>query len=280
MLGHARDRGAGAVDVERRGPDGFTARRQVVCVGGRVWIVVDAFADVQRGRRVRTVWTTEYDVVIAPRSRGGDYSLRRAADAPWMAARWIVGAAATRRLVRGEREPFVGWVERDFEPTAAPALVVEVPSRAARPVVAVFVAREPRAASAAAAELAAWSGPDAWRVEVPVGGQILSVARDGGSITWSETGGSVGELVLDAPPGVVDPIGATEYAEAARRRGPRFRDRIDYRWRATWAVAGLVALCAVAVAFVRGAAKGKFAAASAVAVAALGWWLDGYLNTP
>ncbi len=237
LLTRLRDGPVQFLDVERRAPDGRAYRRQVVWGAALGFLVVDSATGGDADARFESVWTlvpgiTVQPVAGAPRS----FELRDPRTGRALEASFAGEGQEVARLF-GSRYPFGGLVARDDGIRPSAALVVSAPFDGAS------VARWRSAGgpgTATALAVPAWRGPEQWTLSVAGPGGDWLLARSGSelSITAPHEARRSWRLEPGAPARPALDRAAALYAEAAARYPP-FRDYVEYRVRATVAVAGL-----------------------------------------
>jgi hypothetical protein len=113
-----------AVELERRGPGDFAARRLVVHVPPDVWIVADASSGgIQK--TLETVWTADPEIDVQRQTQAGEFILH-AAKLPMLLRAHFFGPSAMRISKRhASRSPFAGWVSRAGKPQPTEAILTE-----------------------------------------------------------------------------------------------------------------------------------------------------------
>ncbi len=171
---HGRDGHLAVIDLERRGPGPYRARRQVVHVGSRLWIVIDTSSGV-KGARTRTAWTTSPSVRLTGSGAGGAYTLADGRTGQLLRAFFDGAPGAARRTIEGSRSPFGGWSVVGGIARSAPAIVVERPADGLWALAAWSLADEPGSEPGlvGAPRMHRWTGAEDWEVILPTGaGQV------------------------------------------------------------------------------------------------------------
>jgi hypothetical protein len=236
LLAHGWTETLAFIDLERRGAQGHTVRRQIVHVDRTLWLVIDHTSG-EAKRRAVTVWTTFHDVSISNGRVAGSYELgSESTDATLMA--FLFGSPDTSTHVyRGSRAPFVGWHAIGETCTPASAVVVEQPANNSW-AVAVWSLNGDRPGSwriAAQPSMQAWEGPEKWTIVLPLESVSVEVARDGNEVVvrdhWGETRGC---LSLTTPVRIDEETMAIQRAhERARAKYRQLGEAADYRLRTT-----------------------------------------------
>lgn len=225
----------GVVDVERRGPGEYVARRQVVHLRPDVWLIIDHVSG-NGALKTTTTWTTSPDVRLE-QSRPGAYVL--AAQRQLIRLRTFVfgSPATTIEEIEGSLSPFAGWHVVNGIPTPAPAIVIEQHGRDSWSIVVWSLKGGPLDSTRALTDPQVLSGknPDDWRVELGGESALREVAREQRRITVRDAQDSLVEtLELTPAPDVTDQVGQIR-AAFARAQGayPRFHDFLPRRAKVT-----------------------------------------------
>lgn len=254
LRGFGSSQGVVAIDLERSGPGSFRARRQLVHVAPSLWLTLDHFED-EPGRHARLVWGTGPDVRITEGGTAGVMQLRSPGATAGLDALFLGAPAVTARIVRGQEQPFAGWVEEGYRAKPADAVVIVTPSSDAW-LANLSIAADPDGAALDPRDATVeWRGPEDWRLGLSTGEGPLSIERDGALIRVTrEQSLPVRELALSAPPLSSPWRDESEalYASAASRYGSDHRDLVDYRKRLTLLLAALLVLQELGLLVLRG----------------------------
>lgn len=229
------------LDLERRGPGSYVARRQVLGIRGEQWVVLDRVTGGDNGVTT-TIWGTSPGTDLEPGGTPGNFTLRHPPSGTGTSA-WLVGVPTPAlRVVQGSKAPFAGWQMVEFpEPTRA--IIQEQPGGDAWSVMAwsrpSLDPGAPRLTSAPT--MTAWSGPERWQLALPLAGGSITVARAEDSLTVAGGGapGITSTLVTPAP---VDSAVTAIHQAFARVAAsyPRFQDELPYRIKVTQALLALL----------------------------------------
>ena len=234
-----------ALDLERRGPGTYVARRQVVHLKPDLWVIVD---HVRGGTAAgnETVWTTAPEVTVQRQPGTTTYALE--APGQTAAARMtILGSNGTEvRDLRGRYAPFAGWQVIGSVPQPASAMMVQQPAGDAWTVVVLSTADHdsPRYYDGGPPTMSAGTTPDAWTVTVPTAAGGLEVTLAAGTLTVDEQDGgrdatSTVELAPEPDPTTqLAPILAAFEQTAAEY--PVFQERASARTKVTLFLGGLL----------------------------------------
>ena len=239
--------GLSAIDLERRGPGGYLARRQVVRVEPDLWLIVDHVAT-DPGAGNQSVWQLGSDVAASSTGRPGAYQLV-AADRGVDAQLTVLGSAGSEiRDVIGSRDPFAGWQVEDSIPKPAPAITVDQPPGDAW--TAVVLDLSPSGAATGTATMSDASSADAWTVTVPTAAGTTTVTWAHDSVMTEERVGessTTANLKLDKVADATPQNDATRAAfEGVAAAYPSFQERTSARTKVTLAL-GILVLAQIGV---------------------------------
>ena len=241
LRGYAWTDNVAAIDLERRGPDRFRTRRQIIHVHPGLWVVLDAFGG-EPARTVRVVWGTEYDVAVTPGRFDNTYTLTKDGARTDFFVHFLTNTRTSAVVLRGSEDPFAGWVEVEYSPVPAYAFVLETPANESW-ITNTTLSSASGFALAGPTRMVRWTGPEQWRLEIPTTHAIIGMQRAGAtiSITKGPTDSPLALLLSSASARSNDAIqGDAAYAAAAATYGPRFRGFLHWRWRATFLLFALL----------------------------------------
>src|SRR5262245_19159838 len=245
LLGHGRVGGSRFIDLERRGPEGYVARRQVVQVTSNLWVIIDHAAGGPRDRTT-TVWTAAHDIQLNEGHISASYELRSKTSESVL-TKFISGSVGTTiRSVTGSRTPFAGWQVVDNSGRPASAILVEQPANDSW-AMAVWSLNDKRSGTRrviAAPSMHSWEGPEKWAIVLPVESGTIRLSRVANEIVLQGFDGKYpARLMLARPAGIEEKRAAVHEAhEKLSRKYPRFGDHVDYRLKATYLVLVGIAL--------------------------------------
>ncbi len=224
--------GLAAVDVERRGPGDFVARRQVVRIQPDLWVIVDR-VEATSAAMNESVWTMAPELSVR-REETGSYALE--APGGITGRLTIVGSSGTAvGGLRGSRAPFAGWQVVKSVPRPAPALRVEQPAGKAWLVLVLSTAdpNSPQAYAGAAPRVVWGDTPETWTVTLPLASGQLSISRADRRLAVKQARGtstatSTLELVPAVDPGPERSAVLAAFDQAAAEY-PVFQDRMARR---------------------------------------------------
>lgn len=264
-----------AIDLERRGPDGFTARRQVINVRPNLWIIVDSFADSQ-DRRVRTVWTSGSDVTVQEGSIARSFKLVGETTGTRMAVAFLGSNPSRPTLLTGSTEPFGGWVvSGGGHVMKASAFMLEQPSRNSWSVNISLLETMNGPVLSAPPEMLSWNGPQDWQLRLPTNKGDMRIHRMGATID----AGSGLTLVLDKARNANETVDSTRsaYIQSKEKYGEAILSLIYDRWRVTYILIALLCLQEIFLLLYQRYFGARSTALSGLAVPAwiiLGIWLS------
>ncbi len=200
---HGRDGRLAVIDLERRGSGPYGARRQIVHVGPRLWIVIDTSAGV-KGARTRTTWTTSPTVRLTENGAGGAYTLTDGNSRQSLRAFFDGAPGTVLQTIEGSRSPFGGWSVVGGMVRSAPAVVVEWPADGSWALAAWSLADEPGSEPglAGAPRMHRWTGAEDWEVILPTGAGRVTLQRRQGRVDMSAPAGHIWSLDLESGPDV------------------------------------------------------------------------------
>jgi hypothetical protein len=257
-----------AIDLERRAANGVSVRRQVVEVGGEVWIVLDSAAG-SREQHIETLWTTmpEIDVQVT----GEREFLLRSSDSTASARMLFAGPLASAPTVRrGSLAPFAGWIVRAGRPV--PAATIEVHQLADQAPVASVLWLGQQSASVRFESATA----DEWNIRLESARDGFVLRREKGLLSLQFADGRHERVELEAATDVRDRRQAIVSAyETASREFPGVRELTFYRYRLMALALVLLALQEATIAVARRFAPRAVTALRAAA--SLAWLSFGLL---
>lgn len=261
LLGSGRSARISAVDLERRGPGAYRARRLVLHLRPDTWLVLDQ-TDGADGDTTTTTWTAGPGVTLVPGSTSDTYQLTAEGSPSELRAAVKSSKGTAVRLLRGSTRPFAGWVVSQGAPTATTSIVLEHPAHGSWSAAVWHLAPNAGAADRAteAGKAAGGSsvdstggegvqiryrGPENWEATLSpwLGGGLIQ--REGSSISVRATElGREAEAITLAPV-PRDTAEVQSIDEGLRQMAlafPKFRDYLPARLRITqWLGAGFVA---------------------------------------
>jgi hypothetical protein len=202
LLYHGRNGSLAMLDLERHGPGTYRARRQVIQIGKRTWIVLDASSGAKESR-TRTIWTTSPNVRMTEGEASGEYALTDKRSGRLLKAFFLGAAGTTRWSIEGSQTPFAGWSVVEWNVHSAPAVVVEGLADGAWQLASWSLAEAPVITQASGPGLAGaprmrhWERADDWELELPTVNGAVSVKRQDGRIDVVAGPGKISTLQLN-----------------------------------------------------------------------------------
>ena len=245
MLGHGWVDGARFIDLERRGPRGYVARRQVVQVINNLWMIIDHTAGDPRDQTT-TVWTAAHDIQVNEGHISASYELRSKSSESVL-TKFISGSVGTTiRSVKGSQAPFAGWQVVDNVGRPATSILVEQPANDSW-TMAVWSLNDNRPGTRrviAAPSMRSWEGPEKWAIVLPVESGTIRLFREANEIVLEDVDVRYpAHLMVTRPTGIEEKVAAIHEArEKLSGKYPRFGDYVEYRLKATYMVLGVFAL--------------------------------------
>jgi hypothetical protein len=245
LLAFAQNDEVTVLDLRRRGPASYVARREFVQIGSEVLLVLDHVQDRKPGRSI-TLWTVDPAIAVTPEASGNAYRLVSGASGLMMSAFFLASAGTEMKTFKGSRDPFAGWVVVGSKPTPSTAFRIDQPSGSSW-AASVWVA-EKRGASARspAPEMLEWRSGDRWTVSLPWHRGNAIVQRIDSEILLQRSTGAHDTLrikLVEAP----DLTAQRAFLKSAfgaveSQFGKRYRDLHRYRLKITYVLLAVLAL--------------------------------------
>jgi len=201
LLSSGRTTEVSALDVERRAPGKYLARREVVHVEPDLWVIVDhVSADTTTGNE--TVWTIDPAVDIRQADAGTSWTLE-SANGSAAARLTVAGSPGTiAGAFKGSTSPFAGWTVTGARPQPAPAIRVEQPPGNAWSVTVLSTAAlaSPQAYDGGEPQMSAGSTADEWTVTLPMGSGELRIAKTEAQIAVERPGADATTSAVELRP--------------------------------------------------------------------------------
>lgn len=254
LLGFGESARLSAVDVERRGPGTYRARRLVVHLRPDTWLILDQMQGGE-GDSTTTTWTAAPDVTVVPGGTSGTYLLTADGAPSELRAAVESSHGSATRLLRGSVRPFAGWAVSHGVSKATTSIVLEQPARQSWSVAVWRLVPGAAATRQTAVRPSVDStrgdglrirlrGPEVWDVTLSpwLGGASISRKGSSVSVRSAPQGRETEALTLAPVPRDTAEVqsirqGLLQMASAF----PKFRDYLPARLRITrWLVAGLL----------------------------------------
>jgi hypothetical protein len=249
LVGAGEAQGISVLDLERRGPASYTARRQIVHLQPDVWLIVDQTTG-SAGDSTTTTWTTDPDVTLTSRNAPDTYVLSAERTRSELRAAVRSSEGTRVRVIQESLSPFAGWAVQRGVARPAASVVVDQPARGSWSVMVWRLA--PRSDASGVPPSSAGRGtdgddrpsvryqsPDSWEVALSpwLGG--ATVHREGNrvSVELNRTQSARDAVTLTSVP--ADTTELRAIASALNQTAlayPKFRDYIPARIRITYGI--------------------------------------------
>lgn len=231
-----------AVEMERRGPDDFKARRLVVQVSPRTWIVADSASGEPR-KKIQTIWTTAPNVEVSQEAGTNSFNLSTEGTEQVLKASVFGPTTMKTARYKGSHTPFAGWITSGGEPHPTNAILTEQPANDSW-TFAIWRLRKQGMNS-----LSTEMGPKllerkddrSWRISIPSETGTVEIDRRGETISIraaeSKATQEMSGSLMPCRPAVAAQVEAVHSAfQRMASSYPRFRDLVQYRYRASLAI--------------------------------------------
>jgi len=218
LISHGWSESLAAIDLLRRGPDEYAARRQVVQVKPNLWIILDSTSG-SKDQRTTTTWTAPPEVKVHEGKTPGAFNLSVPNNSTFLAT-YIIGSDDIRiRTFQGSYDPFAGWVQG----IPATSIVIEQPANDSW-AAAIWLLQESDKENHRFRDtpfMENWKGPRNWQITLPLASGPMNIGRNDERIffhTATETGIQE-ELKLSEPPQISEKLTEihTAYETAASK---------------------------------------------------------------
>jgi len=229
-------------EIERKRPDGFATRRQIVRHASGLWLILDTSTDT-RSREVNTVWSTSPHLTATRLGADNAFRLNSPDHGTSVVLHFIGSSGHDVFMYRGSRQPFAGWAALTSHTVSeATAFLVRNRSDGAWSAIAVVPDNDGQPRLLKAPQMASWTGPERWTLRFETDDGPVTLSRDGARV---DAIGPAGASTVIGQPVPMPQQRAS--MEAAYRRvveetaPPRwYGDFVPYRFRASYLVLGLV----------------------------------------
>jgi len=239
MLGHAHGDHLAIIDLERRGPQPYMARRQVVHAMNNLWVVLDHTSG-NVNERTTTLWTASHDIVLTEGRFLGSYQLTHPMNTSVLNTFLFGSSGTTIRRYRGSHTPFAGWQMAEDIPKPASALMVEQPANDSWSVAVWSLDASNKSQITSMPVMNSWRGPENWMMSIPTESGILRLSREKDEVFLKDGRAMpLAHLTLDRGEDIDEKIREIKMAKERTRNEypvPRFHDAIEYRYKATYLV--------------------------------------------
>lgn len=234
LIGYGYHHKGAAIDLLRTVDDLFQIRRQIVKVKDDTWIVLDTYEGLPDGIG-RSVWTTSPGIVVTAGHKRGSYLLIDSTG--YRMTAWFSGSDSKDvSMIRGQREPLLGWQAYDREALPTTAIVCErEPGNSWSVMVCSFDQSADRTP-----EVTIFDGAN-WTITIPAD-TSTTVKRTGESITIARNGDTT-TLSLTSPENTASfQLRIREAFTTAQRKYQRFRSAIPTRLKISKALLFIILL--------------------------------------
>jgi hypothetical protein len=260
------------IDLERKGPEEYIARRQVIHLKPNLWIIID-HTNGDNKTRTTTTWTASYKVKINEGKIPASYTLMGENNNVSLTTFIIASEKTKINRYRGSFTPFAGWEVNK----PADSIVIEQPANNSWSVAiwSLENAIGPALQFTEHPYMQKWEGPEAWEIVLPLKSDLLAIWRSGDNIYTKEGSGNVAskEIKLMKAPSIEENYAKIRagYEDAASKY-PRFHAHsgfMGYSWKITYLIIFIFIIQEVFF-FIYKRVKGKHYAGLRV-LSMLGW---------
>ncbi len=221
------------VNLERRGPQEYIARRQVIYVNPALWIVVDHTSG-KKNSRTTTTWPTSFKVEMSEDNVLGSFNLIGESKNVSLKAFFITSEETEIRRYKGSFTPFAGWQSQK----PANAIVIEQPALDSwsAAIWSLESSASPTLEFTGRPNMQNFRSPDEWEIVLPLDQGLLTIYRKGNSVYVNEDNGNNSTKVeLVKPTGILDKYGDIRTAfKNNEKKYPKHKLFLHYRWKMTY----------------------------------------------
>jgi len=225
------------IDLERRGPQEYVARRQVVQLKPNLWIIVDhTFGN--KDQQTTTTWTTSYDIKLTEGKIPGSYILETEDSSTKLTKFILTSEGATINQFKGSLSPFAGW--ESHKP--APAIAITQKAHNSWTVV-VWSLQDDISQTLQFTKppsMERWKNPEAWSIILPLDSGLMSVWREDDRVFVNEdarVSSRPREIILSETPQLTNELADIHNGyENTTRKYPRKRYSMARHSKATYFV--------------------------------------------
>jgi hypothetical protein len=249
LLGFADNGQVTVLDLRRRGPASYVARRQLVQLGSELLLVLDHIQDRTAGRSI-TLWTVDPALAVTQEGSENAYRLESRSSGLTMSTFFLASRGTEIKTFKGSRQPFAGWVMNGSTPTPATAFRVDQASNNSW-ALATWVPEKRGGASAVSGppEMLDWTSGtsgERWKLNIPWRrGNAIIQRIDSEILVQQGTGAlDIVRLKLVGAPSVSAERAVIRSAFEANERefGKRYRDLHRYRLKVSYLLLTMLAL--------------------------------------
>ena len=234
---HGRSEHLAVIDLERRGPREYVARRQVIQLKPNLWIVIDHTSG-KENSRTTTTWTTSHEVSLSEGAIPGSYVLEAENNSASLTKFLLVSEDTNIMQFRGSFAPFAGWAAN----RPASAIVIEQPANDSW-AVAIWSIQDgisPISQFKGPPSMESCKGPEKWKIVLPFASGVMNIWREDNRVFVNEDTIGTGvrkELLLSEPMQITDELAEihTGYKNAATKY-PRKRFSLHRHFKVTYLI--------------------------------------------
>lgn len=235
LMGYGWSDSLAVTDLERKGPQEYVARRQVVHLKPNLWIVLDhTFGN--ENQRTTTTWTTSYHVNLSKGERPGSYILETKDSNVKLTKFILTSEGAKISQFKGSFSPFAGW--ESHKP--ASAIVIEQPANNSW-AVAIWSIQDsvrPTLQFKGPPSMECWKSPEKWKIVLPFASGVMNIWRKDNRVFVNEDvrgSDSPKEIILSEAPQLTNELADIHNGyENAARKYPRKRYSMARHSKATY----------------------------------------------
>ncbi len=228
------------IDLERRGPQEYVVRRQILQLKPSVWIIIDHTIGKQNSV-TRTIWTTSPQIDLKPGITPASFLLEDAGGTEKL-VKFILHSQNTKiSQFRGSSSPFAGWVLN----RPASAIAIEQPADNSW-VVAIWCLQDSNSQDLEFSEepyTELWEGPEKWKIVLPFSSGLMRISREDNQISINGTihnGMNSGKVTLCQSSQIKNEVLAIHNAyETAAEKYPRKKYSVHRHLEVTYLIAGV-----------------------------------------
>ena len=232
LLGYGWSDSLAVIDLERKGPEKYVARRQVVHLKPNLWIVLDhTFGN--KDQRTTTTWTTSYHVNLRKGERPGSYILETKDSNVKLTKFILTSEGAKISQFKGSFLPFAGW--ESHKP--ASAIVIEQPANDswATAIWSIQDGISPTFQFKGPPSMQSWEGSEKWKIVLPLASGVMNIWREDSRVFVTKGSDSLREIILSEAPQITDELAEIHTAyENAAKKYPKKRYSIARHSKATY----------------------------------------------
>ena len=227
------------IDLERRGPEEYVARRQVIQLKPNLWIVIDHTSG-KENSRTTTTWTTSREVSLSEGAIPGSYVLEAEKNSASLTKFLLVSEDTNIMQFRGSIAPFAGWAAN----RPASAIVIEQPANDSW-AVAIWSIQDgisPTLQFKGPPSMESWKCPEEWKIVLPFASGVMNIWREDNRVFVNENedvkgAGSPREIILSESSQLTNELADIHNGyENAAKKYPQIRYSIARHLKATYFV--------------------------------------------